>query len=185
MNKRKKIIIVITILITILIVFVIFNVLIKSEYNEVEKYLINIGYVKDYGSLYVKNDEKQDYDKCINSNIHNECSGKKLYFDITTYNFYSNKYLQTNKVKYLFTPVYNYKTDKYNYTYRINYENGTLIFKGTYDMSTKEYSCDLDYSYGIYLPSYKKMCKSFEPDLNDFYYEIKLLIKDKSILTNS
>ena len=159
-------------------------VLLKSDFSKkIINYVENKGYAFDFGTLYYKNDEETPLDNCMDANITEDCIGKGWYFDVESYIFYMNKYIQEKEVKFLFTPVYDYKTEKYNYTYRVNYKNGRLIFKGEYDPDKKDYTCDLEYSYGIEIEDYgTNICENFKGDIESFYYDAKSLITNSKML---
>ena len=179
MKDKKNIIFIIIGLVVLLIIVVILIFSGSNFENKLGNYLENIGYQKDIGTLYEKGENL--FLNCKNST--DDCSQSVYYFDVSSYELIQNKYLRKDNVGFLFTPSYSYKTLKYLYKYRMDYQNGVLIFNGEYDINTKEYSCNLEYSYGIDIDNYKNsVCKDFKTDLDSFYYEMMNLITNTSML---
>ena len=176
---NKKIILIVSLI--LLAIFIVLIVILSRQ--SIEKKLINYiekrDYVQDIGTLYIKNNTNNSINNCTN-NSNNDCYGQAYYFNVNSYELIENKNTLLNDTYFELIATYDYKNDSLTYTHRITYENGVLIFNGKYD--NNDYSCNLEYSYGIDVTEEDLFCKDVENDIKDFYYEAKLLISDTNLL---
>jgi len=144
-NKIKKILLIIGI--SLLIIISISLLSNGIGFGEKVIHLIEKeGYVLDEGYLYIK---KESSSICDESDLSTNCNSSEYYFDINSYELLQKNVVVNNEVSFVFLPKYDYKTEKLTYTYRINSGNGVYLYKGEYDTDTKEYTCNIEYSYGM------------------------------------
>ena len=179
MNINKKYIIIAVIALIIILILIIS----KHTKDNFEKRLINIllenGYTKDIGTMYAYDNKEYSIQNC--NNIDDDCYGEIYYFDISSYELIKNEMLVLDNVKFDFTPTYDFKTGVISYYYRVNYQNGSLVFKGDYKDET--ITCDLDYSYGITVDDKNVYCNNLEEKLADFETYSKMLLNNSQIIS--
>ena len=178
MSKKNIIIIAIVLIIIITVLMFIFK---KGEpLNEIiSKELIKNEFVKDDEIMYSKGD---DLSLCDIYTSFNDCSSKRYFFSLGSYNYYLKKVEVVDNVGFDFIHNDDFKLGESTYTYRINYRNGVIYIDGKYDMNNKTYTCNLNYQYGINSNNIDNYCSSLKEDLDSFYYSIKTLFKDVNLI---
>ena len=163
-------------LIVVLIFLIVMLVLSFTKTDKFQTKLINYitkkNYVLDMGTLYKYKDS--NLEKCTENN-NKDCESTAMYFNVDTYDFYMNKHIKKDGAFFEFTPLYNYINKKITYNYRSTYNNGVLMYFGTYNEDI--FVCDLSYSYGVDADK-KTICNYIKSEVEAFYKDAKRFIID-------
>lgn len=179
MKDNKKYIILIIVFVVLVIIFILAKVFKKDNFNErLITFITSKNYVKDTGSMYTYKDEEYPYNLCLKSQI--DCLGKQYYFDTNTYELVFDEILKSEEVEFSFTPTYDYKTSKITYYYRVHYQNGSVVLKGDYNKDN--YTCEVEYSYGIDIDDKSVYCDHLKDKLQDFSRYSRIFIDDTTLL---
>lgn len=171
------------ILIVVIIIGIIVLILGRFKKDNYRERLITIlekkGYTVDTGSMYSLKSLEYPLDVCKGATY--DCFGEEYYFDTESFKMVKDEVLVSDGVVLNFTPTHDYKTDTTTYYYRVNYENGKVVLKGSYKKD-KEFTCDIDYSYGIKVYDKETYCNGLTDKLDRFYTDYILLIDDVDII---
>lgn len=179
MRDNKKYIVIFGIIAVLLILILIAKVFKKDNFEErLVTYITSKNYVKDVGTMYAYNDTVYPYELCSKAN--KDCLGKTYYFNTATYELVLDELLKSEGVEFMFTPTYHYSNSKTTYYYRVSYNNGTIVIKGDYNKN--DFTCDVEYSYGIDVYDKNAYCGALEERLESFNSYARLLIDDMSLL---
>lgn len=183
MNKKQKIIILISIIIIVIIIFI--NIFINKPERKLIKYIKNLDFINHENSfIYEKQTSEynlEEYNKKVEKN--NDAEYEILYFNTNTYELTKDKMTYSNGINKNFTPTFNYTNDKLTYTYRINFDNVNVIIEGSYNIETEEFTCNPTFYYQIDIEQIENdICNKIKYEVETFKYETLTLIQKPELL---
>lgn len=182
----KKYIKVLIIIITIIcFLFILNKVLEKPMDDKIIDYVSKQGYKLD-------NNKKLYYKELSNYNLneYNYYVSKKInslyeinYFDNSNHKLIKEKLEYDEGFETSLIENYSYRDNSLTYTYRINSKTVNAIYKGSYEIDSKNFVCEKEFSYGLENNSLKNtICDKIEYDVNMFSLEAYTFISNSSFI---
>ena len=145
MKKRIIIIIVSAILITVITMIIVLSFGESDSYN-IDKYLVDNGYklIDKDTNEYIK--ETQDIDNFYylkDSDIDTSYLAYYFSIELKTFKEVKMKYTKDTKTTLIYTLSNELSTNIINYNYEISNDKTSYNLKGTYDIDTNDFTCDL------------------------------------------
>ena len=179
MKKYIKVLIIVITIISFL--FILNKILEKPTDEKIIDYVIKQGYELDSKKkLYYKELSK------YNLNEYNYYVSKKInslyeinYFDNYNYKLIKEKLEYAEGFETSLIENYSYRDNSLTYTYRINNKTVNAIYKGTYEIDSKNFVCEKEFSYGLENNSLKNtICDKIEYDVMMFSLEAYTFISN-------
>ena len=171
MSKKKYFMIIFLFL--IIVIFLLVKVTEVPINDKIIGYLEKNNYVLKNENLYFKqisNTNLADYNylKSKKTNSTYEFNN----FSIADYQLVKSINEYQNEVENTLDLIYDYTNSFLIYTYRINYLNSNVIYKGSYDENKDEFICQKEFSYGMNnTNSETTICEKIEYQVLMFNYE--------------
>ena len=144
--------------ISLIVIWLLILIIKKPTGEKIEEYVLSNGYTLVEDGIYEKvtsSIKKEDYDTYVRLNKNAEYSVNK--FDKYNFELSKETYEFDDGITSYLLENYDYKNNLLDYNYRITSSSINVIFRGDYDISTKEFTCQKELSYGVSLSNTEKV----------------------------